>query len=63
MARECVICGKGRMTGNKVSHSHRKTRRVWEPNLQKVKYRADNQAKRGLICTKCLKKTGKVEKA
>jgi len=50
------------MTGNKVSHSQRKTRRVWEPNLQKVKYRAGNQAKRGLICTRCLK-TGKVEKA
>ncbi len=49
------------MTGNKVSHSHRKTRRVWEPNLQKVKYQAKGQVKRGLVCTKCLKK-GKIDK-
>ena len=61
MARVCEICEKGRMTGNKVSHSHRKTRRVWEPNLQKVKYQIKGQVKRGLVCTKCLKK-GKIDK-
>ena len=35
MARICQVSGKRRMAGNKVSHSHRKTRRVQLPNLIK----------------------------
>ena len=37
MSRVCTVCGKGRMSGNQVSHSNRKTRRSWAPNVQKVK--------------------------
>ena len=37
MSRVCSVCGKGRMSGNQVSHSNRKTRRSWAPNVQKVK--------------------------
>jgi large subunit ribosomal protein L28 len=33
MARVCQITGKKTMTGNKVSHSNRKTKRVFRPNL------------------------------
>jgi len=33
MARVCSISGKKRLSGNKVSHSQRKTRRVQHPNL------------------------------
>ena len=33
MARVCNITGKKRLSGNKVSHSQRKTRRVQHPNL------------------------------
>ncbi len=36
MARVCEISGKRVMTGNNVSHSNRKTRRRFLPNLQMV---------------------------
>lgn len=36
MARRCQITGVGVQTGNKVSHSNRKTRRRYVPNLQSV---------------------------
>lgn len=47
----CVLCGKKKMSGNNVSHSNRKTRRVFRPNLQSVTYKG----KRITVCTKCLK--------
>ncbi|RMF47343.1 MAG: 50S ribosomal protein L28, partial [Deltaproteobacteria bacterium] len=42
MAKVCEVCGKKPTTGNNVSHAHNKTRRVWYPNLQKVKALQDN---------------------
>ncbi len=38
MSRICQITGKHVITGNAVSHSHRKTRRTFAPNLQERKY-------------------------
>lgn len=38
MARVCQITGKKTVFGNKVSHSNRKTRRVFKPNLFKKKF-------------------------
>lgn len=38
MARFCELTGKGPMTGNHVSHSNRKTKRRFLPNLQKKKF-------------------------
>jgi len=35
MSLRCQITKKKVMTGNNVSHSHRKTRRVFKPNLHK----------------------------
>ncbi|NPA11198.1 MAG: 50S ribosomal protein L28 [Epsilonproteobacteria bacterium] len=51
MARKCEICGKGPQFGNRVSHSNRKTRHKFNPNLQYV--RIDGQKKR--ICTSCMR--------
>lgn len=34
MARRCSITGKGPLVGNRVSHSHHKTKRRQLPNLQ-----------------------------
>ena len=34
MAKRCELTGKGPMSGNRVSHSNRKTRRRFLPNLQ-----------------------------
>jgi large subunit ribosomal protein L28 len=36
MTKKCLITGKGVQTGNNVSHSNRKTRRRFLPNLQEV---------------------------
>lgn len=34
MSRRCAVTGKGVQAGNNVSHSMRKTRRRWLPNIQ-----------------------------
>ena len=36
MARRCSLTGKGVQSGNNVSHSNRKTRRRFLPNVQNV---------------------------
>jgi len=63
MSRKCDICGKGSMVGNTVSHSHRKARRRWLPNIRKIKVREDDGSvgTKG-VCTRCLR-SGKVTKA
>jgi large subunit ribosomal protein L28 len=38
MARKCDITGKRMMVGNKVSHSNRKSKRRFYPNLQKKRF-------------------------
>ena len=35
MSKVCAICGKGKMSGNLVSHSNRKTPRTYSANLKK----------------------------
>lgn len=34
---KCDLCGKGVSFGIKVSHSHRRSNRMWKPNVRKVK--------------------------
>ena len=59
MSNTCEICGKGAMAGNKVSHSNRKSRTTWKPNIQRVRVVVDNQVKAMNVCTSCLR-SGKV---
>ncbi|MEA1995392.1 MAG: 50S ribosomal protein L28 [Campylobacterota bacterium] len=61
MARKCDICGKKPIVGFKVSHSNRKTKRRWLPNLHKMKVLVDGKVKKINVCMECLK-AGKVEK-
>ena len=62
MSRVCSICGKGQTSGNNVSHSNRKTNRIWAPNVQRVRVVVDGQAKRLNVCTRCLR-SGNVQRA
>ncbi len=63
MSRVCSICNKGKLSGNLVSHSNRKTPRLYAANLQKVKIKkADGSVKAEYVCTRCLK-SGKAERA
>jgi large subunit ribosomal protein L28 len=55
MARVCDICGKKTATGNNVSHSHKKTKRVFKANIQKAKVEINGRIKTINICTSCLK--------
>jgi len=38
MSKVCQLTGKRPITGNNVSHSHRKTKRRFLPNLQKKRF-------------------------
>lgn len=60
MAAICDVCGKTPGVGHSVSHSHRRTKRRWYPNIQRVRARvAGGGIKRINVCTSCIK-AGKV---
>ncbi len=62
MPKVCHVCGKGKISGNKVSHALNHTRRTWKPNLRSVKINEEGTSKRVHVCARCLK-SGKVERA
>ena len=62
MGKFCEVCAKGSMSGHNVSHSNRKTNRIWAPNVQRVRVVVDGQAKRLNVCTRCLR-SGNVQRA
>jgi large subunit ribosomal protein L28 len=62
MANRCDICDKGRLVGNKVSHSNIKTKTVQHPNLQRVRAKVGKTIARLRVCTRCLR-SGAVEKS
>ncbi|HVE13559.1 MAG TPA: 50S ribosomal protein L28 [Elusimicrobiota bacterium] len=55
MAYKCTICAKGPVTGNSYSHSHRATKRIFRPNLQKQKVVLDGRTQSAYICSSCIK--------
>jgi large subunit ribosomal protein L28 len=62
MSDRCAVCGKGRLVGNRVSHSNRKTKRVQRPNTQFVRARVGGRTVRLRVCTRCIR-SGRVQKA
>lgn len=60
--RQCHVCHKGPSVGHNVSHANNKTKRRWNPNLQRVKANLDGTVKYIKVCTRCLR-SGKVLKA
>jgi large subunit ribosomal protein L28 len=62
MANRCDICDKGRLVGNKVSHSNIKTKTVQHPNLQRVRAKVGATVQRLRVCTRCLR-SGAVQKS
>ena len=62
MAAVCDICGKKPIFGMNVSHSHRRTKRRWDPNIQTVRALVDGSTRRLHVCTSCIR-AGKVTKA
>lgn len=62
MSKYCEVCGKGTMSGNLVSHSNRKTRTSWAPNIQRVNVTVNGTHKKMNVCTRCLR-TGRVQRS
>ena len=61
MAQRCALCGKGPLSGNRISHAHNVTHRRFNPNLQRVRGVVGGIQKRVRVCTRCLR-SGKVAK-
>lgn len=55
MAFKCDNCNKGIMYGHNVSHSKRRTNRVFRPNLQSKKIMVAGVMTRVKLCTNCIK--------
>ena len=61
MAAVCEVCGKHPSFGMSISHSHRRTKRRWNPNIQRVRAIVNGSPKRLHVCTSCIR-AGKVTK-
>ncbi|MEW5734939.1 MAG: 50S ribosomal protein L28 [Thermodesulfobacteriota bacterium] len=61
MAKHCEICGKKPVGGHNVSHAHNISKRIFSPNLQKVRTVKNGRVQRVVVCTRCIKK-GKIVK-
>ena len=62
MAAVCDLCAKSPEFGHNVSHSHRRTKRRFNPNIQRVRAVVNGTPKRLNVCTSCLK-AGKVTRS
>jgi large subunit ribosomal protein L28 len=62
MANRCDLCGKGPRSGNNVSHANNRTKRTFQPNIQRARAVIDGTVRRIRVCTSCLK-AGRVQKA
>jgi len=62
VAGTCDICGKGKLSGNKVSHANNKSKKMSKPNIQSIKAVSANGSHiRMHVCTRCIR-SGKVKK-
>ena len=59
---KCAICEKAVHFGNQVSHSHRRSNKMWKANVKSVRVKVDGGTKKMYVCTSCLR-SGKVERA
>ena len=50
---KCAICEKAAHFGIKVSHSHRRSNKMWKANVKSVKVNGGTQ--RMYVCTSCLR--------
>ena len=61
---KCAICEKGAHFGIQVSHSHRRSNKMWKSNIKKVKVKVNvnGTPSKMYVCTSCLR-SGLVERA
>ncbi len=61
MGMKCASCGKGVMYGHNVSHSKRRTRKIFKPNLHSARILVGGVRRRLRLCTTCLRMFKSVE--
>lgn len=59
---KCEICNKSVQFGHNVSHSNKKTSRIWRPNIRRVHVMENGRKVRRYVCTRCIR-SGKIQKA
>ncbi len=52
---KCEICGKGPQFGHNVSHSKRRTNRMWRPNIQKTIVYEGTHKRQLRVCSDCMR--------
>ncbi len=59
---KCAICNKAVYFGNNVSHSHRRSNKMWKANVKSVRVKTPQGNRTMNVCTSCLR-SGKIERA
>ena len=59
---KCAICEKGAHFGNNVSHSHRKSPKMWKSNVKSVRVKTEGGSQKIEVSISFLK-SGRVERA
>ncbi len=52
---KCDICNKGVSFGIQVSHSHRRSNKMWKSNIRTVKAIVNGTPKTVHVCSRCLR--------
>ena len=55
MSRRCQLTGRRPGFGKNVSHSHRRTNRRFDPNIQRRRYRYAGRTVRLTLCTDAIR--------
>ena len=55
----CEMCGKKPQFGHNVSHSKRRTNRMWRPNVQTTTIMVEGRPKKITVCARCLRTLNK----
>jgi large subunit ribosomal protein L28 len=55
VASVCELCGKRPGFGMSLSHSHRRNKRRFNPNIQRVRLVIDGTPVRKHVCTSCIR--------
>ena len=58
---KCAVCGKTPQFGHSVSHSNRKTKRQFKPNIQRVKVLENGRLVSKYMCVRCIRTMSKDE--
>ena len=57
---KCELCGKIGHSGNNVSHSKRRTKTRFLPNIQRATLTTNGNLRRVSLCTRCLRTNHKM---